>query len=62
MAKPYCNALNCRNLRIRPYSNSTHCAEHESEWRAIQREQKNGLTLELRQRRIAMGMSEFPRR
>jgi hypothetical protein len=59
MAKPFCNAINCKNLRIRP--NGTHCPTHEGEWHAIQREQKSGVTLQLRQRRIAMGMTEFPR-
>jgi len=33
----------------------------EGEWHAIQREQKSGVTPQLRQRRIAMGMTEFPR-
>lgn len=59
MAKPFCNAIDCNNLRIRP--NSTHCPTHEAEWHAIQRDQKHGVTRELRQRRIAMGMTEFPR-
>ena len=60
MAKPYCNATNCKNLRIRP--NSTHCPEHDKVWKDIQRDQqKGGVTYELRQRRIAMGMTEFPR-
>lgn len=58
MAKPYCNAINCGNLRIRP--ESTHCAIHELEWHAIQRDQRRGITAEIRQRRIAMGMTEFP--
>lgn len=58
MAKPYCNALNCTNLRIRPQS--THCPSHEAEWHAIQRDQRHGITLEIRQRRLAMGMIEFP--
>ncbi len=60
VAKPYCNAIDCNNLRTRP--NSSHCPSHEAEWRAIQHDQKRGVTLEIRQRRIAMGMSEFPRR
>ena len=59
MAKPYCNAIGCRNIRIRP--NSTHCPSHEAEWHAIQRDQRNGLTAEIRQRRLEMGMREFPR-
>ncbi len=59
MAKPYCNALECRNMRIRP--RSTHCVSHEAEWHALQRDQTSGVTLEIRRRRIAMGMSEFPR-
>lgn len=58
-SNPYCNALGCRNVRIRP--NSTHCPTHEAEWHAIQRDQKYGVTSEIRQRRKAMGMSEFPR-
>lgn len=58
MAKPYCNAINCTNLRIRP--ESTHCPTHEPEWHAIQRDQRHGVTAEIRQRRIAMGMTEFP--
>jgi hypothetical protein len=57
--KPFCNALNCRNKRIR--EDSTHCATHDIEWRAIQRDQKNGVTQSIRQRRIAMGMTELPR-
>lgn len=60
MAKPYCNAVGCNNFRIRP--NSTHCIAHEPEWHAIQRDQKRGVTLQLRQRRLAMGMTEIPRR
>ena len=59
MAKPTCNAINCTNLRIRP--RSTHCRAHEAEWHAIQRDQKYGVTSELRRRRLAMGMTEFPR-
>ncbi len=59
MAKPFCNAVDCRNLRIRP--NSTHCPSHEPEWHAIQRDQKRGVTAGIRQRRISMGMTEFPR-
>jgi hypothetical protein len=59
MAKPYCNAIGCRNIRTRP--NSSHCPAHEAEWHAIQREQKYGLTMDLRRRPIAMGMREFRR-
>lgn len=59
MAKPYCNAIGCRNIRTRP--KSSHCPSHEPEWHAIQREQKSGLTMDLRHRRLAMGMREFPR-
>jgi hypothetical protein len=59
MAKPYCNAINCRNIRTRP--NSTHCPSHEAEWHAIQRDQKQGVTAEIRQRRLVMGMREFAR-
>ena len=59
MAKPYCNAVGCRNVRTRP--NSTHCPSQEAEWHAIQREQQGGFTPELRRRRIAMGMTPVPR-
>ena len=59
MPKPYCNALGCRNMRIRP--RSTHCPDHEAEWHRIQRDQKDGVTADIRRRRLAMGMTEFPR-
>ncbi len=59
MAKPYCNAIDCKNIRIRP--RSTHCPAHEAEWWAIQRDQKFGVTPDLRRRRLDMGMTEFPR-
>ena len=59
MAKPYCNAIKCPRLRIRP--NSTHCDIHDVEWRAIQRDQKRGVTAALMERRVAMGMTKTPR-
>lgn len=60
MPKPYCNAVGCRERRIRP--DSTHCKIHDPEWRAIQRDQKAGFTPVIKERRIALGMNPTPRR
>jgi hypothetical protein len=65
----FCCALGCANRRARP--GATHCRMHEVEWHAIQRHQRDLITLgltrdprelaALKQRRVATGMAWPPR-